>query len=344
MSRQPVATPTATQDALAMLACWWARAMSPSVDFLATELRWQRDRTERVVHRLVRDELVYVVARTGRLVPGPRWARPAWMAEAGMTLGPSGLSREAPSSREAPMHREREAGAIRLGLALVMAVVLVALAVLVLVATAHTWVPVAGLIFLAALVAHGQRERRGRGRRRHHHLGRDAVVGGLAWELWRRHRDRARASTWSTGPRRPGLPVPSTVATGDGFEAYVAHVLAANDWALVDVGAHVRGTAGDGGVDLAGRDPSGRAVVVQCKAIAGSLGAPVVRDLLGARALAGAEVAVLATTGTLTTAAADTARAGAVLVLDGPRLARLAGMAGRRGGWPGTVEPPRNRP
>lgn len=109
MSRQPVAMPSATG---------WARAMSPTVRFLARELRWQEARTERVVRRLVGAELVHVVARTGRLVPGRRWTRPAWMVEAGMTVGPSGLSRDL--SRDV----DREAGAVRLGT--VLAVVAVA--------------------------------------------------------------------------------------------------------------------------------------------------------------------------------------------------------------------------
>lgn len=199
----------------------------------------------------------------------------------------------------------------------VLAVVVLVAAFLV--ATAHVWLPWAVLTFLAALVAHGRRKDRGR----RHRLGRDLVLGSLGWEAWRHHqRRRQRATAWQR-PSPPG-PTGSTVALGDAFEAHVARVLGARGWALRPVGAHVRGTAGDGGVDLAGRDPSGRTVVIQAKAGAGSLGASTVRDLLGARALAGAEVAVLATSRVLTPAARQTAAEGRVMVLDATRLAMLA--------------------
>ena len=102
------------------------------------------------------------------------------------------------------------------------------------------------------------------------------------------------------------------------FEHAVGELLGREGWHL----AHV-GRTGDDGADLIGTDPTGRRVVVQAKRYAGSVGAPIVRDLAGAVTLHRVDLGVLVTTGSLTTAGRETARRCGVLVIGPGELARL---------------------
>lgn len=142
-----------------------------------------------------------------------------------------------------------------------------------------------------------------------------AVLGGgtAAVVLTRRHRlgRRRRIAAGSLAELQALDPVD--------FEHAVGELLGREGWRL----AHV-GRTGDDGADLIGTDPAGRRVVVQAKRYAGSVGAPIVRDLAGAVTLHRVEVGVLVTTGSLTTAARETARRCGVLVLGPDELARLA--------------------
>lgn len=291
MSRPTTTLPAPEEAALAVLAWWWERRRSPSVEDMAGALGWPRARTSRVVVRLVRARLVRQVARTGLLLPGQRW-EPPMVVEAGS-----------------------EAGSVRLLLALAVFLVIVAV-----VAAAVHPVPLVAAVILAGAVVGSHHNRRRRHGRRLRHPWADAGLVSAAWWAWQRHHQRHPTPA----------PPASSVAVGDRFEHYVAEVLGDAGWRLAITGAHVTRGAGDGGVDLAGHCPDGRSVVVQAKAGAGSVGAGVVRDLLGARSLAGADLAVLATTRVLTPAAAAAARAGDVVVLDGPALAGMARRPNRR--------------
>jgi len=130
-----------------------------------------------------------------------------------------------------------------------------------------------------------------------------AVLAGAGWRLWRAHRDaRAADERWrqqdavAAGRRRTLAEVDAL--TGTEFEELVA------DLCRRDGCTQVRrvGGSGDNGADVLCRLPDGRFAVVQCKRYAPTrrVAPREVRDLLGAKAHFGADIAILVTTSTFT--------------------------------------------
>ncbi|MDB1086121.1 restriction endonuclease [Streptomyces sp. ACA25] len=105
------------------------------------------------------------------------------------------------------------------------------------------------------------------------------------------------------------------------------------------------GGSRDNGVDITGRLPDGRRMVVQCKRYAphSAVSSGAVRDLMGARIYAGAEVAVLVTTARFSRPAQETARAGDVVAIHRDLLGHwhhgtpLTALAGLRGAGQGDL-------
>lgn len=173
----------------------------------------------------------------------------------------------------------------------------------------------------------------------HHLLLIALVAGGGTW-FWQRRRHRllgaAAEREWLQQEAREAAAREEALRREHLFEAAASQErlrrLSPSEFeevvgmALAQDGWHLRraGGPGDGGVDLTGRDPQGRPAVVQCKRWSGSIGTPVVRDLLGAKLDAGADVAALAHTGRLTASARALAKRNNVIVLDAVAIARLA--------------------
>lgn len=91
------------------------------------------------------------------------------------------------------------------------------------------------------------------------------------------------------------------------------------------------GGAGDLGVDLIGRDPDGRPVIVQCKryGLQNRIGSPAIQSFLGMVVHHGAERGIFVTTSGYTAPAIDLARNAAVPItlIDGSEITRLATYA-----------------
>ncbi|MEU1729952.1 restriction endonuclease [Streptosporangium sp. NPDC020145] len=110
--------------------------------------------------------------------------------------------------------------------------------------------------------------------------------------------------------------------TGAEFERLTAELLRRDGF------RHVRllGGAGDRGVDLTAIGPGGRPFAFQCKRYTGSVGAPQVRDFLGALAHAFAgHTGVLVTSGRLTRPALTEANQGGLILVERERLAAWLG-------------------
>lgn len=94
------------------------------------------------------------------------------------------------------------------------------------------------------------------------------------------------------------------------------------------------GGTGDLGVDLAGRDPDGRVVIVQCKryGLGNRVGSPAIQSFLGMIVHHGAERGIFVTTSDYTAPAIDLARDATVPItlIDGREITRLTAHA--RGG------------
>lgn len=92
------------------------------------------------------------------------------------------------------------------------------------------------------------------------------------------------------------------------------------------------GGSGDHGVDLLVTSPQGEKTVVQCKRYRGSVGEPVVRDLLGTMQHEEAAAGALITTGEFTAQARRWAQGKPIQLYDGPAFLKLLQRARRRGG------------
>lgn len=125
--------------------------------------------------------------------------------------------------------------------------------------------------------------------------------------------------------RRP-RDLPLSKLTPLEFEEEVARLLKRDYWLKVKV----VGGSGDGGIDVAGIGVDGARIVVQCKRYAPTtfVTPTQVRDLAGARAMYGADYALLATTGALTAQASTTAARAKIKVLTTKGLNRW--RSGRR--------------
>ncbi|GII93811.1 restriction endonuclease [Sinosporangium siamense] len=113
--------------------------------------------------------------------------------------------------------------------------------------------------------------------------------------------------------------------SGPEFERLTAALLRRDGFAQVTE----LGRAGDGGVDLTAVGPGGERLAFQCKRYAGKVGAPEVRNFLGALAFTWAgHTGVLITSGHLTGPAMEEARRADLVVLERDDLARwLSGAA-----------------
>ncbi|MFI6088024.1 restriction endonuclease [Streptomyces sp. NPDC051218] len=124
------------------------------------------------------------------------------------------------------------------------------------------------------------------------------LLGSVLWWLWRtdrmaRDRDRAwrKEDAVRTGHRSLTR---ADAMTGTEFEELVAGLCRRDG--CTDV--RRVGGAGDNGVDVAGRLPDARTMIIQCKRYAPSraVAARDLRDLLGSRVHFGADVAICVTT------------------------------------------------
>lgn len=106
------------------------------------------------------------------------------------------------------------------------------------------------------------------------------------------------------------------------FERLVGSLLASSGYQNVTMTS----TTGDQGVDLRCTDPDGLFCVVQCKRYApgNHVSGPALRDLIGARQLAGAQSALFVTTSTFTRDAIRNAAQAGIKLIDGAALVTLA--------------------
>lgn len=103
------------------------------------------------------------------------------------------------------------------------------------------------------------------------------------------------------------------------FEFLVAEAYRRQDYAV----DYVLGSGADGGVDITLRK-GGKTTLVQCKQWrVYKVGAPIVRELLGAITAAGADAGIVITTGAFTRDACDFAAANGITLIDGPGLLSL---------------------
>ncbi|MEU6762022.1 restriction endonuclease [Streptomyces sp. NPDC046853] len=124
------------------------------------------------------------------------------------------------------------------------------------------------------------------------------VLGAVLWWLWRtdrmvRDRDRAWREKEEVRAGRRTL-ADADAMTGTQFEELVAGLCRRDG--CTDV--RRVGGAGDNGVDVAGRLPDGRSMIIQCKRYAPhrAVASRDLRDLLGSRVHFGADVAICVTT------------------------------------------------
>ncbi|MFW5713643.1 MAG: restriction endonuclease [Brevefilum sp.] len=87
--------------------------------------------------------------------------------------------------------------------------------------------------------------------------------------------------------------------------------------------AEIAGGTADHGVDVIVRQAQGEKWVVQCKRYAGSVGEPMVRDLLGTLQHEEAQRAYLITTGSFTSRAKAWAEGKPLMLYDGEQLVKL---------------------
>jgi restriction system protein len=101
------------------------------------------------------------------------------------------------------------------------------------------------------------------------------------------------------------------------------------------------GGAGDMGADVVGYAADGRRVVVQCKRYSGKLGSPDVQRFAGtARAIHGADEALLVTTGVPSAQAVQVAQLCRITLVDRPALARwVASGTPPIPGWRAITQP-----
>lgn len=143
------------------------------------------------------------------------------------------------------------------------------------------------------------------------------VLGAVLWWLWRtdraaRDRDRAwrKAEAVRTGHRSLAR---ADAMTGTEFEELVAGLCRR------DGCRDVRrvGGAGDNGVDVTGRLPDGRTMIIQCKRYAPNraVAGRDLRDLLGSRVHFGADVAICVTTARFSRPAQAFAEANGIVTL-----------------------------
>lgn len=141
------------------------------------------------------------------------------------------------------------------------------------------------------------------------------VVGVLAIAMWRRRRSRRRTILTTLA----GL----LALDPTGFEHAVADIYRAAGLR----NARVVGGAGDLAIDIDGREPSGRPVVIQCKRYAPGyrIGSPEVQKFLGmARYRDETARRILVTTSDFTEPARQVGRHGGVELVDGHALVALA--------------------
>ncbi|MGW1195448.1 restriction endonuclease [Streptomyces sp. NPDC002536] len=170
-------------------------------------------------------------------------------------------------------------------------------------------------------------------------VGVTGALGALGWRLWRtdrllRSRDRSRRRQEAV---RAGHRTLADVdkMSGTEFEELVAELCRRDGCSEV---RRVGGT-GDQGVDVVGRLPDGRAMVVQCKRYApkSSIASREMRDLLGSKVHFGADVAVFVTTTRLSGPSAGFARTNGIIAIhrdllglwnSGTSLEAVAGVNG----------------
>lgn len=188
-----------------------------------------------------------------------------------------------------------------------------------------------------------------------------ALLGLVGWRLWRADRvARAEHREWEHQDAvRAGHRTLAEVdgMSGGAFEDLVASLCRRDGCTRV----RRVGGAGDNGADVLGVLPDGRSMVVQCKRYAASRAIPArdMRELSGARAYFGADVAVLVTTSRFTAQALGFAasqhlvpvhRDQLALWHGGTSLVQLLaldgagqGAGGHRRRWHDTYGPPRQR-
>lgn len=145
----------------------------------------------------------------------------------------------------------------------------------------------------------------------------------IAWR-WQRRRSRRRRTRTLAGLL--------ALSPGD-FELAVGDLFRSLGYERL---RRVGGT-GDLGVDLAGYDPDGRAVIVQCKryGLQNRIGSPAIQSFLGMVVHHGAERGIFVTTSVYTEPAIALARDAAVPItlIDGPEISRLTAYARENGGF-----------
>ncbi|MEU8383343.1 restriction endonuclease [Streptosporangium sp. NPDC048865] len=169
-----------------------------------------------------------------------------------------------------------------------------------------------------------------------------ALVAGLAGALLLRRRViEAREREWLRDNARLEL---VDRMTGDGFEALVEALLRREGFH----GVRRIGGSGDGGVDVVATAPGGDRFVVQCKRWGTSVGAPQIRDLLGALHAYPGHRGVLVTSATFTAPAREYAAGTGLTLIDRALLAAwFAGsftLAPRARRGAGRRFPPGRRP
>ena len=105
------------------------------------------------------------------------------------------------------------------------------------------------------------------------------------------------------------------------FERVVATALGAAGWRL-----RVVGGSGDEGADLIGKDPEGRAALVQCKRFSqgNRVGSQTVQMVIGSRTIHSTERALIVTTGRFTDPARSLARRHGIELIDETSITGLA--------------------
>ncbi|MGW6275434.1 restriction endonuclease [Streptomyces sp. NPDC055060] len=166
-----------------------------------------------------------------------------------------------------------------------------------------------------------------------------ALLGFVLWWLWRTDRmarDRDRAWREEEAVRRGRRSLARADAmTGTEFEELIAGLCRRDG--CTDV--RRVGGAGDTGVDVTGRLPDGRTMIIQCKRYAPgrAVAGRDLRDLLGSRVHFGADLAICVTTARFSRPAQDFAAANGIATLHrdhmglwnrGAALGSLLGVSG----------------
>lgn len=145
------------------------------------------------------------------------------------------------------------------------------------------------------------------------------IVGLAGVLLLRRRMIETRRREWLRGNARLER---VDRMTGDQFEVLVESLLRDEGFRQV----RRIGGSGDGGVDVIGTAPTGDLFVIQCKRWSNSVGAPAIRNLLGALHAYPGHRGVLVTTSRFTAPAREYAASTDLILIDRARL--VAWLAG----------------